>query len=109
MNRANCDGCGSLWDDAWTAPVSSFEPNAFELYDMHGNLSEWVADCWNASYAGAPSGGRAWLRGDCTRRVVRGGSWFDGPRILRSAYRFRDTSTVRVSLNGFRVARTLIP
>ena len=107
--RANCDGCGSEWGGAGTAPVGSFQSNAFGLYDMHGNVWEWVADCWNASYAGAPSKGRAWFRGDCTARMSRGGSWYYGPRAVRSARRIGDTTTVRNKVSGFRVARTLTP
>ena len=72
-NRANCDGCGSRWDDRQTAPVGSFPPNPFGLHDMHGNVHEWMADCSNDSYRGAPSTGAPWTRGDCSRRLTRGG------------------------------------
>ena len=108
-NRANCNGCGSRWDGQRTAPVGSFAPNAFGLYDMHGNVYEWVEDCWNGSYAGAPSDGGARLSGDCAKRVLRGGSWLSFPRYLRAAYRFRITSGIRDFDFGFRVARTLTP
>ena len=74
-NKANCDGCGSRWDNSQTAPVASFAANAFGLYDMHGNVWEWTQDCWNGSYKGAPSDGSALLSGDCSQRVLRGGSW----------------------------------
>jgi formylglycine-generating enzyme required for sulfatase activity len=106
-NNANCNGCDSQWDFKQTAPVGSFAPNAFGLYDMHGNVWEWIQDCYNDSYNGAPTDGSAWTAGDCTRRVVRGGSWFDSPRYLRSANRNRDTSVDRGSYLGFRVGRTL--
>ena len=109
VNRANCDGCGSQWDRARTAPVGSFQSNAFGLYDMHGNVREWVADCRNASYAGAPTEGRAWLREDCTWRVLRGGSWSGSPRNLRSANRSWYPTTDRIFVTGFRVARTFTP
>ena len=89
-------------------PVGSFQPNAFGLYDMHGNVEEWVADCWNGSYAGAPTDGSAWLQGDCSGRVLRGGSW-DVPGMLRAAYRSGFATVVRRSFIGFRVARTLTP
>ena len=72
-----------------TLPVGSFAANGFGLYDVHGNVWEWVADCWNDSYHGAPSDGGAWERGDCDRRVVRGGSWYNAPWSLRSANRSR--------------------
>ena len=86
-NRANCDGCGSRWDNRQTAPVGSFSANGFGLYDVHGNVWEWVEDCRNESYAGAPTDGSAWESGDCSRRVLRGGSWGSGAGDLRSANR----------------------
>ena len=107
--RANCDGCGSQWDASQTAPVGSFSANGFGLHDMHGNVWEWVEDCWNGSYNGAPSNGSAWQQGECSRRVLRGGSWGDLPGSLRSAYRLRNSTGFRVSYYGFRVARTLTP
>ena len=68
-------------------PVGQKQANELGLYDLSGNVWEWVQDCWNETYQGAPSDGRAWERGDCGRRVQRGGSWFYTPRYLRSAYR----------------------
>ena len=75
-NQANCRGCGSSWDGKKTAPVSSFSANAFGLHDVHGNVREWVGDCWNSNYKGAPADGSVWGSGKCVRRVLRGGSWF---------------------------------
>ena len=91
----------------YTAPVGSFAPNAFGLYDVLGNVYEWTQDCWNGSYAGAPADGSAWQSGDCGRRVLRGGSWALFPGILRSALRYRDATVIRGIYFGFRVARTL--
>ena len=112
-NRANCDGCGGHWADdrlARAAPVGSFAANAFGLHDMHGNVEEWVADCWNNSYAGAPADGSAWLMGDCSGRVLRGGSQMSNPGELRAAFRVAGHSTgLRDSQLGFRVARMLTP
>ena len=105
--RANCEGCGSQWDDRRAAPVGSFAPNGFGVYDMHGNVWEWVQDCLNRDYDGAPTDGTAWLRGDCGRRVLRGGSWASGPEDLRAASRGRQATDDRNYLIGFRVARTL--
>ncbi len=90
-----------------TTPVGSFEPNGFGLHDVHGNVWEWVEDCWNINYRRALDDGSAWLRGDCGKRVLRGGSWSSIPRGLRSANRFRSSSGNRLSYLGFRVARTL--
>ena len=109
-NQANCyeDYCGDQWE--FTAPVGSFAPNRFGLYDMHGNAWEWVEDCWwNASYVVAPSDGGASRRGDCAKRVLRGGSWNYYPRFLRAAFRLWYTSGDRFNSLGFRVARTLTP
>ena len=92
-----------------TQPVGSYRANGFGLYDMHGNVWEWVHDCWNGNYRGAPSNGDAWERGKCGRRVWRGGAWSGFPRILRAAIRSRSDAGVRYSISGFRVARTLTP
>ena len=92
-----------------TVPVGSFPPNGWGLHDVHGNVWEWVEDCWNGGYAGAPTDGSAWERGDCSNRVLRGGSWYVYPRKLRSAARFRTDSGNRYYYFGFRVARTLTP
>ena len=84
-------------------------PDAFGLFDMHGNVWEWVQDCWQASYAGAPVDGSERLSGDCAERVLRGGSWLYFPWYLRAANRNRITSGFRDENCGFRVARTLTP
>lgn len=96
-----------------TQPVGTKKPNAFGLYDMHGNVWQWVQDCWNASYRDKPDmlkqAGGAWTEGDCSRRGVRGGSWDDDPGSLRSASRFAYLADVRFFYLGFRVGRTLSP
>jgi formylglycine-generating enzyme required for sulfatase activity len=107
-NRANCDDCGSQWDNKQTAPVGSFQGNAFGLHDMHGNVWEWVADFYKDSYANAPSDGRAALD-VAAWRVLRGGSWVDSPGYLRSAKRFMIVPIGRNNYLGFRLARTLSP
>ncbi len=76
---------------------------------MHGNVREWVEDCWNDSYEGAPLDGSAWLSGECPRSVTRGGSWYFSPSYMRSAHRFGISSGLRRDEIGFRVARTLAP
>ena len=105
--NADCDGCGSQWDNGQTAPVVSFPANGFGLFDMVGNVWEWVEDCYHLTYAGAPADGSAWTAGDCGRRVVRGGSWSTDPPTLRSANRDGATPDDRNHGLGFRVARTL--
>ena len=92
---------------ARTSPVGSYEANGYGLHDVLGNVWEWVEDCWNDSYRGAPEDGSAWVSGDCERRVLRGGSWINRPENLRSAERGRNTSGYRSNNFGFRVARTL--
>jgi formylglycine-generating enzyme required for sulfatase activity len=97
-------------DDGYlfTAPVGSFLPNAFGLYDMHGNAWEWIEDCYHDGFAGAPADGSAW-RGNCTRRVVRGGSWASFPRTLRSASRASNPQDARRDQWGIRLARSIAP
>jgi formylglycine-generating enzyme required for sulfatase activity len=107
-NNANCNGCGSEWDSRRTAPVGSFAPNEFGLYDMHGNVWEWVEDCLHTDYEDAPKDGSAWLaQGDCNNRVIRGGSWIGYAVGLRSALRFSFSADDHGIDLGFRVARTL--
>jgi formylglycine-generating enzyme required for sulfatase activity len=89
-----------------TQPVGSYAPNPWGLYDMHGNINEFVADCWNDGYDGAPTDGSAWLDGNCTRRVLRGGSWHGDASYLRSAYRCRSGPAFGHRSIGFRLART---
>lgn len=103
--HANCDGCGSPWGDRSTAPVGSFPPNAFGLYDTAGNAWSWTGDCWNASYATAPTDGTASTTGDCNVRVLRGGSWYFTSKAVRAASRYWVSSRFRFYDVGFRVAR----
>ncbi|NEV63344.1 formylglycine-generating enzyme family protein [Thiorhodococcus minor] len=106
-NKASCDDCGSQWDGESPAPVGSFEPNPFGLYDIHGNLWEWTQDCVNRSYQGAPSDGTAWLRGDCLGRMLRGGAWNLDADYMRTTRRHNYDHDVRYYLHGFRVVRSL--
>ena len=115
-DQANYNGNGTYGsgregvDRRKTVPVGSFPANGFGLHDMHGNVWEWVEDCRHDSYLGAPSDGRAWTTGgECSKRVLRGGSWGSGPRYLRSADRDRSSTGNRFNSVGFRVSRTLTP
>ena len=90
-----------------TMPVGSLRPNAFGLHHVHGNAGEWVQDCWNETLAGIPADGQPRAKGDCGRRVLRGGSWTSKPWNARSAYRMKYGSDKRSLANGFRVARPL--
>jgi clan AA aspartic protease (TIGR02281 family) len=92
-----------------TVPVDSFEPNAWGLYNVHGNVWEYTEDCWNASNTGNPGDGSARMTGDCDSRVVRGGAWNTVPQALRSAIRNPGDTILRYSYLGFRVVRTLAP
>jgi formylglycine-generating enzyme required for sulfatase activity len=114
-NSANA--AGEAGDDKWeyTSPVGSFPANPYGLYDMLGNVWQWVEDCYHLSYAAMPEAirttGAAWTSqcDETTRRVLRGGSWIDDPRVLRSADRGGSPPDMRYSYVGFRVARTLTP
>jgi formylglycine-generating enzyme required for sulfatase activity len=90
-----------------TLPVKSFQANPWGLYQVHGNVWEWVEDCWNESYRKAPADGTAWTAGDCTRRVLRGGSWSFIPHVCRSGARAKNPADFRAHTIGFRLARTL--
>jgi formylglycine-generating enzyme required for sulfatase activity len=94
--------------DHHTHPVGERKPNPFGLHDVHGNVSEWVEDCYHDGYRGAPSDGSAWLSSNCSRRVARGGSWLDRPRALRSATRDWYTFDQGHDNVGLRVGRTLV-
>ena len=91
----------------YTAPVGSFPPNPFGLYDVIGNVWEWVEDCYFATYQGAPGDGSAWLVEDCDRRVVRGGGWFSRVWFVRPAGRSREEPEYRSTTLGLRVVREL--
>jgi formylglycine-generating enzyme required for sulfatase activity len=106
-NNADCQVCGSQWDYHRTAPVGSFSPNPFGLYDTLGNVTQWTEDCWNKSYDNAPSDGDPWMSGNCTQRVGRGSNWASDQWVTRSATRFRFDPQQRINLTGFRLAKTL--
>jgi formylglycine-generating enzyme required for sulfatase activity len=89
-----------------TLPVDSFQPNPWGVFQVHGNVWEWVEDCFHDSYNGAPEDGSAWTSGDCSLRVARGGAWIHGPGYLRSAGRDGLYAGHRLNSLGFRVGRT---
>jgi formylglycine-generating enzyme required for sulfatase activity len=106
------DGCGAKTGvfRRQTVPAGTLPANAFGLHEIAGNVWEWVEDCWHDRYDGAPTDGSAWLeanQGECARRVVRGGGWFNDPWLLRSALRNRYFRDERSAVLGFRLARTL--
>jgi formylglycine-generating enzyme required for sulfatase activity len=108
--HANCNGCGSAWDDHVLGEVEAFEPNPFGLVGMLGNAWQWTADCWHPSYVRAPIDGSAWTEPHCERYVLRGGAWNNVPIFIRSAARNAgggDGDYDYSSLAGFRVARSL--
>ena len=107
-NRTNCydDICSDRWK--YTSPAGSFSSNAWGLYDMQGNVWEWVQDCWNDSYIGAPTDGKSWISGDRGQRVFRGGSFRSGTRYLRSAVRDGYPPSSRNNDIGFRLVQSHI-
>lgn len=108
VDNANCLHCGSRWDGQQPAPVGSFRPNKFGLYDMAGNVWQWVEDCYHSTYDHAPIDGAAWMTGgNCASHMARGGAWDYSPARLRSADRDGYATSTKVFYLGFRVARTL--
>lgn len=114
-NRNSSDPLGPTTFDARqpivvprTMPVHSGTPNPWGLYHVHGNVYDWVEDCWNDSYAGAPSDGSAWIGGNCNGHVLRGGSFGGSPHTLRSAARSWSDAPNRLIYMSVRVARTLV-
>jgi formylglycine-generating enzyme required for sulfatase activity/outer membrane protein OmpA-like peptidoglycan-associated protein len=105
--NAQCADCGAIGSGK-TSPSGSFRANAFGLYDTAGNVAEWIEDCWSPTYRSAPNDGSAWTNGDCTLRVLRGGSFADKAVAVRSSARFRYDHDVRYYANGFRVARDVV-
>ncbi len=93
----------------YTSPVGRFAPNAFGLYDMLGNVSEWVADCWHPDYRRAPSDGSVWQGGDCAQHEMRGGSWFTPPANVSVAARSHFATDYRSNSAGFRLVREFSP
>jgi formylglycine-generating enzyme required for sulfatase activity len=112
-DRANYDwryaynGSAKAQPPRRTVATDASQPNPFGLLQVHGNVREWVEDCWNESLSGMPQDGAARTTGDCTTHVVRGGSWADEPKDLRSAKRSWEVTEERRAEIGFRVARTL--
>ncbi len=88
-------------------PVDMFEPNPWGLYQVHGNVYDWVEDCWNDTYDGAPTDGSAWTTGNCSRHVLRGGAFSRDPQTLRSAARLWFGDGNRMTYMSVRIARTL--
>jgi formylglycine-generating enzyme required for sulfatase activity len=89
------------------AKVQSYQPNAFGLYDMYGNVWEWIEDCWTPNYQGAPTDGSAWMNGNCNIRVLRGGAWDYPENAMRSGNRFYFNHKIRKPNFGFRLAQSL--
>ncbi|MCK9802335.1 formylglycine-generating enzyme family protein [Pseudomonas sp. MAFF 302030] len=95
---------------SYTAPVGSYPANAFGVYDMHGNVYEWTADCYHPNYVGAPTDGSAWMdanNGECIAAMMRGNDWGEAPVFSRSGNRNNRDRDVRGDFLGFRVAREL--
>ncbi len=113
---SDASGSGRHWGDAFAgysdgfwgpAPVAHYPANAFGLFDLVGNVSEWVQDCWHDGYRRAPDDGSAWVNPGCEKRVVRGASWASAPPQSRSAFRTGVDADVSSAKTGFRIVREL--
>ena len=106
-NRAHCAICGSKFDLSKPTKISSFEPNAFGIYDTSGNVSEWVQDCWHENYKGAPNDGSVWVGGDCSIHIARGGSYASPQQSIRNTKREKFKTNEKLQRIGIRIAREL--
>jgi formylglycine-generating enzyme required for sulfatase activity len=110
-NNANCNGCGSKWDDSELSDVDALKANPFGLYGILGNAWQWTEDCWHPNYIHAPANGSAWMEPGCTKHVLRGGSWDNLPIFVRAASRSGGAANGGEydysSLASFRIARDL--
>ena len=109
MNKgdANCRKCGTKWSGLQSAPVGSFKPNPWGLYDMHGNVLEYVSDCWSKSHIGLPRDAKPKITKKCQSRVIKSGAWYYLPKVSRSASRARNDTRVFSYFIGFRVFREM--
>jgi formylglycine-generating enzyme required for sulfatase activity len=105
--HANCRRCGSEWGGLKSAPVGSFAPNPWGLFDMNGNLFEYVEDCWHPDHLNQPPDGAARVEPGCARRVIKGGAWYFLPKVSRAAARAANDVRVFGYFIGFRVAREI--
>ena len=106
-NQANCRKCGSEWSGIKTAPVGSFKPNPWGLYDVHGNVFEYVSDCWINSHSKTEPDGSPYLDQNCRSRVLKSGAWYYLPSVSRSASRVRNDTRIFSYFIGFRVLREI--
>jgi formylglycine-generating enzyme required for sulfatase activity len=104
---ADCKGCVDTYDSTQPLKVGSLKANPFGLYDMGGDVDQWVEDCWHSGYQGAPVDGSPWTEDGCLSHVVRSGSWKNDPSYVRPASRDHYDTNVRYPTHGFRIARSL--
>ena len=107
IGAANCRDCGTEWSGIKSAPVGQFKPNAWGLYDVHGNVLEYVTDCWTTNHNNLPNDGSPILTKNCLSKVVKGGAWYYLPKVSRSASRARNDRRVSGYFIGFRAFREL--
>ena len=104
---ANCRKCGTQWSGIQSAPVGSFKPNPWGLFDVHGNVMEYVQDCWSKNHEGLPLNARPKKTKNCQSRVIKSGAWYYLPKVSRSASRARNDTRVFSYFIGFRVFREI--
>jgi len=107
IGAANCRNCGTEWSGLKSAPVGQFKPNAWGLYDVHGNVLEYVTDCWTTNHDKVPTDGSPTITEGCLSKVVKGGAWYYLPKVSRSASRARNDKRVFSYVIGFRAFREI--